>query len=103
MEPGFTLLELLIAMTLLVLIAAITMGALRLASRSVEAGERRMENQERFRMATAVMDAQIQSHLPLTQAKDEFRKYYFRGDDKTMRVATSYSIWGGRQGFVIVN
>lgn len=90
-------------MTLLVLIVAITMGALRLASRSVVAGERRMENQERFRMAATVMDAQIQSHLPLTQKKDEFRKYYFRGDDKTLRMATSYSIWGGRQGYVIVN
>ncbi len=102
-SSGFTLLELLIAMSLLVLIVAITMGALRLASRSVTAGERTAENQERFRTVLGILDAQIQSQLPLTVEENVNRAYYFQGDNKTMRLATNYSIWGGGRGYVFVN
>jgi general secretion pathway protein J len=102
-RQGFTLLELLIAMSLLVLIVSITMGALRLASRSVAAGERTIENQERFRTVTAVLDAQIQSQIPLTYEEEGNKLYYFRGDNKALRLATNYSIWGGGRGYVIVN
>jgi general secretion pathway protein J len=100
---GFTLLELLIAMTLLVLIVTITMGALRLASRSVETGERRMAEQERFRTVTTLIDAQVQSHLPLTREEGGSKVYYFRGDSKTLRLATSCSLWGGKRGCVVVD
>ncbi len=102
-KKGFTLLELLIAMTLLTLIVTITMGAMRLASRSVEAGEGRMEIQERFRMVSAIMDAQIQSQLPLTYEEEGVRINYFRGDKQTLRLATAHSLWGGRRGHVIVD
>ena len=90
-------------MSLLVLIVSITMGALTLASRSVAAGERTTEGHERFRTVTAVLDAQIQSHLPLTYEEEDYETYYFRGTNKTMRLATNYSIWGGGRGYVIVN
>ncbi len=102
-RQGFTLLELLIAMGLLVLIVSITMGALRLASRSVAAGERTTENQERFRNVMGILDAQIQSELPLTYEEEGNKAYYFRGDSKTLRLATSYSIWSGGRGYVIVS
>jgi len=102
-EHGFTLLELMIAITLLVMIVAIMMGALRLASRSVEAGERKTENQERLRAAATFMDAQIQSQLPLTSGTEQGKSYYFRGDNKTLRMATGYSIWGAGKGSVIVD
>ena len=65
-DGGFTLLELLISMTLLVVILVVTMGAMRAGSRSVAAGERKMEAQERFRAVLAIMDAQIASQIPLT-------------------------------------
>jgi general secretion pathway protein J len=103
LQQGFTLLELLIAMTLLVLIVTITMGALRFASRSVAAGERTTENQERFRTVTAILDAQIQSQMPLTYEEEGNKAYYFRGASKALRLATNYSIWGGARGYVIVN
>lgn len=99
---GFTLLELLISMTLLVVIVVITMGAMRLGSRSVAAGERKMEAQERFRTVLSIMDAQIQSQVPLTYDEGGNRQYYFRGDGKNLRFSTNYSIWGGRKGYVIV-
>ena len=63
---GFTLLELLISLTLLVVIVVIAMGAMRLGSRSVAAGEKKMDDRERFRTVLSIIDAQIQSQLPLT-------------------------------------
>jgi len=101
---GFTLLELLISLTLLVVIVVIAMGAMRLGSRSVAAGEKKMNDRERFRTVLSLIDAQIQSQLPLTYEEEAAsRKYYFRGDGKTLRFATSYSIWSGRKGYVIVD
>ena len=99
---GFTLLELLISMTLLVLIVVITMGAMRMGSRSVAAGEKKMEDQERLRTALSMIDAQIQSQVPLTYEEEGNSKSYFRGDARTLRFSTNYSIWGGQRGYVIV-
>lgn len=102
-DGGFTLLELLISMTMLVVIIAITMGAMRLGSRSVASGEKRMDAQERFRTVLALMDAQIQSQVPLTYEEDGKKRYYFSGDGKTLRFLTNHSIWGGQRGCVIVD
>jgi type II secretory pathway pseudopilin PulG len=100
---GFTLLELLISLTMLVVIVVIAMGAMRLGSRSVTAGEKKMNDRERFRTVLSLIDAQIRSQLPLTYEEAGNRRYYFRGDGKTLRFSASYSIWSGRRGYVIVD
>ena len=100
---GFTLLELLISMTLLVVIVVITMGAMRIGSRSVTAGEGKMEAQERLRMVLSIMDSQIQSQVPLSYDEGGGKKYHFRGDGKSLRLSTNYSIWDGGKGYVIVD
>lgn len=100
---GFTLLELLISMTLLVVILVITLGALRISSRSVAAGEKKMESQERYRTVLSILDAQIQSHVPLIYEDEGQKKYYFRGNRKTLRFSSNHSIWGGQKGYVVVD
>jgi prepilin-type N-terminal cleavage/methylation domain-containing protein len=102
-DRGFTLLELLISMTLLVVILVITLGALRISSRSVAAGEKKMESQERFRTVLSILDAQIQSQVPLTYEEEGQKKYYFRGNRKTLRFSSNHSIWGGQKGYVVVD
>jgi len=102
-DRGFTLLELLIAITLLVLIVGITMGAMRIGSRSVAAAEKKMEVQERFRTVISIMDAQIQSQVPLTYDEQGNKLYYFRSEGKALRFCTNYSIWSGQKGYVIVD
>ena len=99
---GFTLLELMISMSLLVLIVVIAGGALRISSRSVAAGEKKMEAEERFRMVLSTLDAQVSSHIPLTYQEEGNKRYYFRGGEKTLRFSTCHSIWGSRRGCVIV-
>jgi prepilin-type N-terminal cleavage/methylation domain-containing protein len=102
-ESGFTLLELLISMTLLVLILVITLGALRMSSRSVAAGEKKMDSQERFRTVLAILDAQIQSQVPLTYEQEGQKIYYFKGNRKALRLSSNHSIWGGQRGYVVVD
>jgi general secretion pathway protein J len=102
-DGGFTLLELLVSMTLLVIIIVLMMGAVRIGSRSVAAGEKKMEEQERFRSVLSIIDAQIQSHVPLTYQEEGNKKYYFHGESKAMRLTTNYSVWDGRRGYVIVD
>jgi len=100
---GFTLLELLISLTLLVVIVVIAMGAMQLGSRSMAAGEKKMNDRERFRTVISLIDAQIQSQLPLTYGESGDRKYYFRGDGKTLRFSTSHSLWNGKRGYAVVD
>ncbi|PKN33281.1 MAG: hypothetical protein CVU61_14295 [Deltaproteobacteria bacterium HGW-Deltaproteobacteria-19] len=101
-QRGFTLLELLVSLSMLVVILVIMLGALRLAGRSVTAGERKMEEQERFRAVLSIMDAQIQSLLPLKEDTEKGKRFSFRGDGASLRFATSRSIRGGREGYVVV-
>lgn len=102
-QGGFTLLELLISLTLLVLMLVITLGALRMGYRSVAAAERKMASQERFRTVLSVIDAQIQSQVPLTYEEEAQRKYYFKGEAKALRFSSNHSIWGGQRGYVLVD
>ena len=101
-DRGFTLLEMLIAITLVATIILIIAGAVRLSYRSVNSGERKMESLERFRASLTIIDAQIQCGLPLTYDNMGTKRVYFEGGRDSMRIATNYSIWGGKRGYVIV-
>ncbi len=99
---GFTLLELLISVTLVAVIILVATGALRLGYRSVESGEKKIEGLERFRASLSIIDAQVQSAVPLTYERDAAKRVYFEGRRDYMKMATNYSIWGGRRGYVVV-
>jgi len=100
---GFTLLELLISMSLLLLIVVILGGAYRLGFRSLEAGEKKIEAHERFRTSVAILTAQLQSAVPLTYDEDGTKKSYFKGSAETLRFASGYSVWGENRGTIVVS
>lgn len=100
-SEGFTLLELIISIALIGIIVLIIVGTMRLAVRSVESGERRMEALERMRASLNIIDSQIQSFVPLTYEEDAKTKYYFKGGRDSMQFSTNFSIWGGERGYVI--
>jgi len=99
---GFTLLELMISITLIGIIVLIVAGAMRLGYRSVDAGERKIESLERMRASLSLIDSQIQSEIPLTIDEDGSRKYYFQGEKGTLVFPSNYSLWGGQMGYVAV-
>lgn len=102
-ERGFTLLELLISITMLALILVIIFGTMRLGFRSVESADRKMEALERKRMSLSIITAQTASHVPLTYDDEGTKRYYFSGSSDAMQFTTNYSIWGGQKGYVTVN
>lgn len=99
---GFTLLELMISITLIGIIVLIVAGAMRLGYRSVDAGERKIEALERMRASLSLIDSQIQSEIPLTIDENGSRKYYFKGEKGTLVFPSNYSLWGGQMGYVTV-
>lgn len=99
---GFTLLELLISIVMIGVIALLVTGAMRLGLRTVSTGEKKIEHLERTRASFAIIDSQIQSQIPLAYEEQGERKYYFQGNRSSLQLATNYSIWGGRKGYVLV-
>jgi len=98
---GFTLLELIISISLIGIIVLIVTGAMRLGIRSFESSEKRIAYLERTRSSLNIIDSQIQSYLPLVYKEDGKKKYYFKADRETLQFSTNYSIWGGEKGYVI--
>jgi general secretion pathway protein J len=100
--PGFTLLELIISITLVAIIVLIVAGAASLGYRSFSSGERKLNLVERLRSTLTIVDAQIQSGVPLTLEDGGVKQYYFVGEQNALKFSTNYSIWGGQRGYVIV-
>ena len=101
-DKGFTLLELLISITLVATIITIATGALRLAYRSISSGEKKMESLERFRSSLYIINSQILSGVPLSFDRQGVKQVYFAGSAEFLRLVSNYSIWGGQRGHVIV-
>lgn len=101
-ESGFTLLELLISITIIGIIVIIVSNAFRLGFRSIEIGEKATESLERLRSSFRIIGSQIESEIPLTYDSDGKKESYLKGDSKFLQLATNYSIYGGKSGYVIV-
>jgi general secretion pathway protein J len=88
---GFTLLELVIAMTVLSLVTLALYGVVSLGASSAGAGERRAEQARRFRVATQVMVRQLRSAAPMyvSRDKDEQAEPYFVGEADSVEFVTS--------------
>jgi general secretion pathway protein J len=102
-SPGFTLLELIISVTLVAIIVLIVAGAVSLGYRSFSSGEKKLNVIERLRSSLTIIDAQVQSGVPLTLEDGGVKQYYFAGEQDTLKFSTNYSIWGGLRGYVIVH
>jgi general secretion pathway protein J len=100
-SSGFTLLELVISITIIGIIVLIITGATRLAFRSVDAGEKRIEYLERMRSSLWLLNSQIQSEIPLTIDDNGSRKYFFTGNRTFLQFPTNYSLVGGNRGYVL--
>jgi general secretion pathway protein J len=104
-QSGFTLLELLVSIVLIGLIVAIVGASMRLGYRSLDKGEKKALMSERFKVSLNLMDAQIQSWVPLKTTGatvDETNQYLFEGKKDSLRFASNYSLMGGQKGNVIV-
>ena len=70
---GFTLLELMISITILTMILGIILGAMRLGSRSWEVGEKRIDRVQKIRMTHDIISEDIKSILPTKRGQGSQR------------------------------
>ncbi|MGO9379899.1 MAG: type II secretion system protein J [Dissulfurispiraceae bacterium] len=103
-QMGFTLLELLISITLLGLIVLITAGALRAGYRSTEKGQIKIEALERFRTSLNIVESQVQSAFKIKQSGTTLDPdfFQFKGERTIVQFRSIYSLWGGATGPVAV-
>lgn len=101
-RDGFTLLELIITITIIGIIVSIVAGAMRLGFRTVSSGEKKMESLQRMRSSLTIIDSQIQSGIPVTYMEEGDLKYYFRGQKGLLQQSTNYSLWDRQRGYVVV-
>lgn len=84
---GFTLLEVLLAITLLGLLLAGAMGGIRVATRAMHAGEQAIDRTNRLRVTQEFIRHEISRALPLAfgQEKGSGANFVFQGENDFMR------------------
>jgi general secretion pathway protein J len=102
LQSGFTILELMVSIALLSLLVLIVAGSMRLGYRSVEKGERRTVALERLTVSCTIIDAQIQSAIPINVAVAGENPYILKGTKDSVRFVSNYSLIGGRKGYVVI-
>ncbi len=101
-DKGFTLLELMISLTIFSVMLLIIFGAIRLGYRSIEKAEKTTEFLERIRTTINIIEAQLQSQIPLTYEENGEKKLYFAGQKEFVQFSSNYSAWSGQRGYVRV-
>src|SRR2546428_10853465 len=95
-RAGFTLLEVVLALTALALVAAICYGAFHLGIRAVERGEVAVVTAQRLRVASDVLIRQLKSAVVYTvRSEDEEDFPYFIGSAAALTFVTAAGASGG--------
>ena len=84
---GFTLLELTIALTLLALLSAVLFGSLRLAGRSTDGGDAKVEAASAMRLAQEFLRTNLEAQHPLRMRKIIDSPLLFSGTRNELRYA----------------
>ena len=93
---GFTLLELVLAMSALALVAMICYGAFHLGIRAVERGEVAVVTAQRLRVASDVLIRQVKSTVAYPACNEEEEVYpFFVGTSTSMSFITAAGLEGG--------
>lgn len=89
-RAGFTLLEVVLAMTAMALVAAICYGVFHLGMRAVERGEIAVVTEQRLRATSDVLIRQVKSTVPYPARNEDDEVYpYFFGSPTAMTFITA--------------
>ena len=97
-QPGFTLVELMVALALFAIIASILFGSLRLAGRSADAGEEKAQASSGMRLASDYLREQLTSQHPQRMRK---MLEYYHADRLNYAVAGTPNRLEYDQGFFV--
>lgn len=102
-QRGFTLLELIISITLVALIVVIALGGLRLSFSSVNKAEHKTEYLERIKTSLFIINSQLQSLAYVLKQEDNERVNYLKGDSHHIEFVSNTSFLDRYGGFVLVS
>ena len=91
-SAGFTLLEMIVSLTILAGIAAFLVVAFRLAGASIERGEAEAKEMARLRAGIAIFERSIRSADPSVLALSDGPMPYFFGESKKLRFLSASSV-----------
>jgi len=101
-EKGFTLLELLLSITILSLVLVTIYGTLNIGSRAWEKGERDIDKLQRMRVIMDFLSREIKSAYPyeVTPSEvDTHKKFYaFEGKKDSISFVSTVPLRGGKKG-----
>jgi general secretion pathway protein J len=96
-QAGFTLVEVIIAMSLFALMAVILYGAFDLGHRAVEKGEAAWEKNHRVRMVNGILGDHLRSAYPYRMsARDPV--VFFQGEESRLTFVSAVSLGLGGRG-----
>ncbi len=98
---GFTLLELLVAITVLAMILSAALGAVRVGGRSWEAGVERAGETERLRTVTGFLRRELAQLLPLTWRDEDKTRVAFEGRSAGLRFVAPAPRQRGDAGLMV--
>jgi general secretion pathway protein J len=101
-QRGFTLLELLIGLTLLGFIMVLLFGGLRLGSRSWDTGEQRLESSSQFVVAQGFLRRQLSQIQPMRWKTVADNPVAFVGEAHALRFSGSLSSQFGLAGIYLI-
>jgi general secretion pathway protein J len=102
-ERGFTLLEMLVATTLLAVMASFLAVAFRMASASVERGEEGARESARLRAAVGVVERALRSAHPMPLPGADPPLPWFRGEPDRLRFLTACPPSGVAEGLRLLS
>lgn len=92
---GFTLLELLMSLTILSIIVVIIFGALRIGVRAWEKGEKQVDAHQRQRIVLDLMKQQLSSICLKKIKKEGQASFFLKGDSKSIEFVSGVSMIPG--------
>src|SRR6476619_5892761 len=93
-DRGFTLIEVLVSLTLMTLIGTVVISGLRTGMETTDRGSRAVRNLQRRQTVLAIIEAQVRSALPMQFAEDALRPQRhvaFEGDHNRLRLVSNNS------------
>ena len=101
-QRGFTLLELLIAMTLMGLVLGLLYGGLRLGARSWDAGEQRAERINEMQAVHDFIRRQIRQSLEVFRNTRQGRVLAFQGESRRLLIVAPMFEYLGQGGLYYI-
>jgi general secretion pathway protein J len=102
-SAGFTLLELVISLTIIAVIAVMVQNGFRLSVGAWEKGESAIEDQQRYRVALDLIQRQVSSALPVFSSKEPGTDpdVGFKGDEALLEFSSGMTLIPGDPSGVV--